>query len=920
MSLRIPSYLRFNKRRLTRPYFAKRLQALGLKADWQMLGRLRRVDPINFERLITLVEKVKQERPHLRTLLVARPETIPLTILDRFEKRFDEKFILRGISSCARGTKLDLRDLHVKLHKLNCDQNQELGPSMFPGLKRDPNKLLTAVLREAQAFDRIAADPSSSIEDVFTQIDRGKKDLGFLNVAVYRPKVDEPEKWILTSRTANWTEDLGKYDPEKGGSEPTGTLKSVLEGSSPFYYLDLCDRSTFNAQGIYFDDESAANDFAHAVGHKSGSGKKTRGLLYIPIRSGDSGLFSRYGNEGVVLFHNQVAKRRVQKSQPNPPPLLPEDEEEAEQKMDLLQRFYVGKIVDAIETIRRREMAEAARVETVMPPEPPKPFGYHSDDGSKLTRVQRYVRQSVIKQIRLRDKRKVNLEIIKPPQGMSIKEYFASQEGGFKLLQQDCRIVSALSTGVNKDASVDQYLSAATELIIARDAETNVFMGYVAAQPMRISGIPSVFIWGDYSMPQYHHLGLGTAMGAESVKQAKKMLDVAKHSRIYILFRTWNPAAYKITKRGDFSLFPLPSHDGTAVLREPTPIENRLFTYVAQNLLGTNIDVDTAVLAGMIEPASKINWLGKPAIDTFFREVVKVQEGRALLVTSRTPRFFELLHPLREVYIRFGIVFKLFLRGLPGIGRMFQSEQTQVDWGKYFKAYDVLREFIPYQQVLDRIVTLLELDDADLKCLDLGSGTGNMSLAVKETGVNVISVENSDGGIAIHRQKDAEAKIHNVDLDQEETDFLPFADHSIDRISANHVVNYIKNRQTLYEELKRVLRPDGIIVASILNEGFSPLKVLLGHMTLEYKEFRKTRGIFSSLKGVYANFNRMNPRLTVVGAANKVIVDGAAGGSYALLNEKQIRQEWEAAGFDVISIEPHYAGQDYIVKLRPRLV
>jgi len=261
----------------------------------------------------------------------------------------------------------------------------------------------------------------------------------------------------------------------------------------------------------------------------------------------------------------------------------------------------------------------------------------------------------------------------------------------------------------------------------------------------------------------------------------------------------------------------------------------------------------------------------------------------------------------------------LLIRSLPIIGGLFKKQKKTVDWGAYFEAYDVLNEFIPYQQVLQRMGDLLEIKPG-LACLDVGSGTGNMALELKRRGGRVFAVDNSPQGIALHRSKDGGAEIHEIDLDQAEGGFLPFTDHSIDRISANHVVNYIKGRQILYQELKRVLKPDGIIVVSVLRKGFSPLKVLLGHMKLEYEELRKTKRIIAALKEVYANFNRRHPRLNIVGEANKAIVESAAGGAYDLLEEKEIREEWEAAGFEVVSLEPHYAGQDYVVKLRPRLV
>jgi ubiquinone/menaquinone biosynthesis C-methylase UbiE len=560
--------------------------------------------------------------------------------------------------------------------------------------------------------------------------------------------------------------------------------------------------------------------------------------------------------------------------------------------------------------------AEAAhlRIETV-------DTGMLAYQPQAISRLPRYLEESEVREISLRDRRKISLEVILPRDGLSLQQYFETQPGGkekFAVLFKDCCIVSALSSGVNKDESVAAYLSSATIFLAARDMETQAFIGYVAAQPIMISGMPVVFIWADYNLAQYHGLGMGTTLGAEAVKLGRKILGAKLRSRTYISYRTWNPAAYKISRRGDFALFPMPNRDGTGVAREPTPAEARIFTKVAQDFLHTTVDVNTAILEDKVTVAREVTWLKIPRIDRFFRDFVKIAEGRAILVTARTAPFFELLHPLREWGIRFGTIFGLFMRSLPLMGRLFKSRETRVDWGKYFEAYDVLREFIPYQLLLKRMADLLDLK-ADAVCVDLGSGTGNMALELEQRGAKVVSVDNSPEGIAIHQKKSLGAQILTINLDYEKTGFLPFADGSVDRISANHVVNYIKNRQNLYQELRRVIKADGVIVLSVLRKGFNPLKVLLGNMRLEYQGFRdKGDGIWAALKKVHANFNRRHPHLNIVGEANKVIVEGAASGKYVLFNEKQIREELEAAGFAIVSIEPHYAGQDLVVKIKPK--
>ncbi len=335
----------------------------GIKGRYLTRGRLCRFTEAQFDRLWNLVDTIAKDT-HITRVKIFRPESLSPQALTAYDKGM----VLDALKACVDGTTLDLTLLDVKLR----DQLKIKGigstakplPLRFMGRRGTSDALLNEILIQADIFEQIASNPSSTIEDVFAQIDKGKKRLGFLNVAVYRPKRDEDGSWVLTQRTQEWTEELSKYDPQKGGARPSGTLASILEAPSTLFDVDLCKPNTFAEQGIYYDDVSAQNDFEHAKGSLLNDETESRRMLYIKIQSQDGQLFSRYGTEGVILFHNQVAKKRMQR---NPAPLLPEDQKEAEQIKKLLRQFYVGKIVDAIEKIRGREMS-VQRQESVMIP------------------------------------------------------------------------------------------------------------------------------------------------------------------------------------------------------------------------------------------------------------------------------------------------------------------------------------------------------------------------------------------------------------------------------------------------------------------------------------------------------------------------------------------------------------------------
>jgi|GEM_PF-6231653 len=221
------------------------------------------------------------------------------------------------------------------------------------------SELVDAITREAEKFNALARDPSATIDQVFDLIDAGKTNLGFLNVSVYRPRRDGSGKWELTQRTTHWTEDRGKYDPAKGGHEPETTLRSIIEMDGDIADVDICDLRTFERAGIAYDTKSIENDFEYAKGSILRPNKESRRMLWIKIQSRERRVFDEYGVEGVILFHNQVKKADERYQHKGPPPLLPEDPHGADIIKNVLKEFYIGKIREAIDAIRRREMQEA---------------------------------------------------------------------------------------------------------------------------------------------------------------------------------------------------------------------------------------------------------------------------------------------------------------------------------------------------------------------------------------------------------------------------------------------------------------------------------------------------------------------------------------------------------------------------------
>ena len=133
-------------------------------------------------------------------------------------------------------------------------------------------------------------------------------------------------------------------------------------------------------------------------------------------------------------------------------------------------------------------------------------------------------------------------------------------------------------------------------------------------------------------------------------------------------------------------------------------------------------------------------------------------------------------------------------------------------WNGYMQGYDFLTQVDGYrrnmQDVLSRCHARL-----GAKVLDAGSGTGNLSLLLKEQGAQVVSCDFSRTALEKHRLKDPEAILVEASLG----DRLPFEDNSFDSVCCASVLFALSQAgsQQAVREFQRVLRPGGRLVVTV---------------------------------------------------------------------------------------------------------
>lgn len=102
---------------------------------------------------------------------------------------------------------------------------------------------------------------------------------------------------------------------------------------------------------------------------------------------------------------------------------------------------------------------------------------------------------------------------------------------------------------------------------------------------------------------------------------------------------------------------------------------------------------------------------------------------------------------------------------------------------------------------------------AGKKILDVGCGTGFLSLLLAQNGYEVIAIDNSPSMLAAAQQAahthKAEKKIHFL---QESAECTPFADSSFDIIISRSASWMFHEPERVYREWFRLLRPCGVVL------------------------------------------------------------------------------------------------------------
>ena len=110
------------------------------------------------------------------------------------------------------------------------------------------------------------------------------------------------------------------------------------------------------------------------------------------------------------------------------------------------------------------------------------------------------------------------------------------------------------------------------------------------------------------------------------------------------------------------------------------------------------------------------------------------------------------------------------------------------------------------------------------RVLDVGAGTGSLSLALEAAGAEVVGIDPSDALIALAKRN---ARAGRTRFDVGDAQALKFDDASFDKTMSLLVLNFVPDHERAIAEMRRVTRPGGDVSACVWDygEGMQMLRI-----------------------------------------------------------------------------------------------
>jgi ubiquinone/menaquinone biosynthesis C-methylase UbiE len=141
------------------------------------------------------------------------------------------------------------------------------------------------------------------------------------------------------------------------------------------------------------------------------------------------------------------------------------------------------------------------------------------------------------------------------------------------------------------------------------------------------------------------------------------------------------------------------------------------------------------------------------------------------------------------------------------LGRYYESDDYISHTDGKRSLFEKLYHVIKQKALKDKINLVTGFKPGKGSLLDIGSGTGDFLVAAKNAGWSITGIEPSEKARSIAKQKGV--------VFAEATATLP--DNSFDAITMWHVLEHVPDVEKQVAELKRIVKPGGVIVIAVPN-------------------------------------------------------------------------------------------------------
>jgi ubiquinone/menaquinone biosynthesis C-methylase UbiE len=157
------------------------------------------------------------------------------------------------------------------------------------------------------------------------------------------------------------------------------------------------------------------------------------------------------------------------------------------------------------------------------------------------------------------------------------------------------------------------------------------------------------------------------------------------------------------------------------------------------------------------------------------------------------------------------------------VQQRFSRNDAAHKWNDLYSRTDPVLEEVSFRQRRDfTIAQILETVPAGGRVLDLGCGTGPVVAELRRLGFDCVGLDYSQDMLEFAKQRLRASGLDDSQILQGDCRHTPFPDARFDAVVCLGVISYVENYEVVLAEIRRILKPGGVLVVSFRNR-FNPV-------------------------------------------------------------------------------------------------